>query len=267
MNWRPAPAIWAAGAVHAGALVAGVATGAWPWAFGAMALSHGALGAAGMVPRSQILGPVLTRLPMADWVGLSFDDGPDPVVTPAVLDALAAAGCRGSFFCIAARAARHPRLVREIVARGHRVENHSATHPSHFACLGWGGLRREVGEAQARLADLAGVAPRLFRPPMGLRNPLLDPFLAQAGLCHAAWTRRGFDTRRGDPARVLRCLTRNLGGGDILLLHDGNAARTTAGVPVVQAVLPALLSAIAALGLRGVAIALPGGQLSHDKIA
>jgi peptidoglycan/xylan/chitin deacetylase (PgdA/CDA1 family) len=70
----------------------------------------------------------------------------------------------------------------------------------------------------------------------------------------ASWTRRGFDTRNGDPAAVLDRLCRGLGAGDILLLHDGHAARTVAGVPVVLEVLPPLLEAIERLGLRTVTL-------------
>ena len=78
--------------------------------------------------------------------------------------------------------------------------------------------------------------------------------LARSGLHLAAWTRRGFDTREGDPARVLARLTRNLAAGDILLLHDGHAALTPAGRPVILDVLPTLLERIAAAGLRPVTL-------------
>jgi peptidoglycan-N-acetylglucosamine deacetylase len=82
-----------------------------------------------------------------------------------------------------------------------------------------------------------------------LRNPFLEPVLARLGLHLASWTRRGFDTVNTDPETILRRLTRGLRGGDILLLHDGHAARTAQGEPVILEVLPRLLQRLAAAGL------------------
>jgi peptidoglycan/xylan/chitin deacetylase (PgdA/CDA1 family) len=87
-----------------------------------------------------------------------------------------------------------------------------------------------------------------------LRNPFLDRVLARLGLRLAAWTRRGFDTRTADPALVGRRLMRGLKAGAILLLHDGNCARTSTGVPVIVAVLPGLIEAAADAGLNFVTL-------------
>ena len=261
---RPAgwsPALRAAALLHVAAIGGALAVpGTWPWLAGAVAASHVGLGAAGMWPRSRVLGPNMVALPpaqaMRGEVGLSFDDGPDPAVTPAVLDLLDAAGATASFFCIGRAAAAQPGLVRAIVARGHRVENHSETHPNWFAALPPAGLRREVADAQARLAELAGTAPAYFRAPMGLRSPLLQPVLARHGLSLAAWTRRGYDGVDGRPDAALRRLCAGLAGGDILLMHDGRCGRGPDGRALVLAVLPELLADLAARGLRGVSIPL-----------
>ena len=98
------------------------------------------------------------------------------------------------------------------------------------------------------------MAPKFFRAPAGLRNPLLDPVLQRLGLQLASWTRRGFDTVNTDAAAVLTRLTARLTAGDILLLHDGHAARSPGGRPVVLDVLPALLAAIHERGLRAVTL-------------
>jgi peptidoglycan/xylan/chitin deacetylase (PgdA/CDA1 family) len=116
-------------------------------------------------------------------------------------------------------------------------------------------MAREIGDAQALLADVTGVKPHCFRAPAGLRNPLLDPVLHRLGLHLVSWTRRGFDTREADSQRVLGRLTRGLAAGDILLLHDGNARRTAAGVPVLLEVLPRLLEACRIGGLQPVTLA------------
>ncbi|MCC6851212.1 MAG: polysaccharide deacetylase family protein [Rubrivivax sp.] len=259
-RWPWPPALAASVGVHALA-AAGVlvdpAQGAT--ALAAVALNQLVLTAAGLWPRSTLLGPNWRRLPAAAaqraQVALTFDDGPDPEVTPRVLDMLDAAGARATFFVIGRRAQAAPALTREIVARGHALGNHSAVHRHHFALLGPGGFAREIGRAQQILADVAGVRAHCFRAPAGLRNPLLDPVLHRLGLQLVSWTRRGLDTRDGDAARVHARLVRGLAAGDILLLHDGHAARTPSGRPVVLAVLPPLLSALRAAGLATVTLA------------
>jgi peptidoglycan/xylan/chitin deacetylase (PgdA/CDA1 family) len=232
--------------------------GAAPWALGAVLLNHLALGSAGLWPRSALLGPNLSRLAASaaaqGQIALTLDDGPDAEVTPAVLDLLAAHAARATFFCIAERARQQPALLRRIVAAGHSVQNHSQCHRHHFSLLGPRGLAREIGDAQAQLADITGVRPHCFRAPAGLRNPLLDPVLHRLGLHLVSWTRRGYDTREGDASVVLARLARGLAGGDILLLHDGHARRTPAGRAVLLDVLPPLLERCRAAGLRPVTL-------------
>jgi len=238
---------------HAGAGIAAVAVpSAWPWALGAVAANHVALTAGGLWPRSHWLGSNWTRLPAAAAarreVAVTIDDGPDPAVTPVVLDLLDANRAHASFFCIARQARANAALCREIVARGHSVENHSDRHSHGFSLLGPGAMAREIDAAQKSLADITGEAPRFFRAPAGLRNPFLQPVLQKLDLQLVSWTRRGFDTVRSDPVAVMARLAHGLAAGDIVLLHDGHAARTPAGEPVVVPVLPRLLDRIAAAG-------------------
>lgn len=230
----------------------------WPaWAAGLLA-DHALLAVAGLLPRSAILGPNLRRLPAAaaarGEIALTFDDGPDPQVTPAVLTMLARVDARATFFCIGERLQRHPSLARDIVARGHAIENHTQRHRHDFSLLGPVRIERELLAMQRTVTECAGVAPRFFRAPAGLRNALLEPVLARLGLRLASWTRRGYDTVSGDAQRVGARLARGLAGGDILLLHDGNAARDGRGAPVVLGVLPRLLDDMAARGLRSVTL-------------
>lgn len=244
---------------HAGAGIAVVAVpSAWPWALGAVAANHVALTAGGLWPRSHWLGSNWTRLPAAASarreVAVTIDDGPDPAVTPVVLDLLDAHRARASFFCIARQARANAALCREIVARGHSVENHSDRHSHGFSLLGPGAMAREIDAAQKSLADITGQAPRFFRAPAGLRNPFLQPVLQRLDLQLVSWTRRGFDTVRSDPVALLARLAHGLAAGDIVLLHDGHAARTPAGEPVVVPVLPRLLDRIAAAGLLTVTL-------------
>jgi peptidoglycan/xylan/chitin deacetylase (PgdA/CDA1 family) len=256
----PWPAyVTASVAWHVGAgLVAAAAPASWPWAVAAIAANHAALTAGGLWPRSRWLGSNWTRLPAHAAArrefAITIDDGPDPVVTPAVLDLLDAHGVKATFFCIGAEARAQPALCREIVRRGHGVENHSDRHSRRFSLLGPKAMTREIATAQASLADITGEAPRFFRAPAGLRNPFLAPVLQRLDLQLVSWTRRGFDTVRGEPANVLARLARRLGAGDILLAHDGNAARAGDGSAVLLAVLPPLLVRARSLGLVAVTL-------------
>lgn len=258
-RWPWPPFVRASVALHAGAAVAaGAEPGLWPWALGAVVANHAALTAAGLWPRSRLLGPNVTRLPAAaaarGEVALTIDDGPDPEVTPAVLDLLAAQGARATFFCIGQRAQQHPALVQRIVREGHALGNHSQRHRHHFSLMGPAALAREIGAAQDVLAQIGGQRPVAFRAPAGLRNPLLDPVLHRLGLHLVSWSRRGFDTRSANPQAVLGRLVPGLAGGDILLLHDGHARRAADGRAVLLHVLPPLLQRLAAAGLRTVTL-------------
>ena len=271
--WTPRPLVRASIWLHAAALPALVLlpVEAWAWVAAVLLANHAVLGACVLSPGGQAIGRTLVRLPpdhaRQGHVALTFDDGPDPVVTPRVLDLLDAHGARASFFCIGARAAAYPALVAEIARRGHMVENHTWSHGCGFALLGPRAAAREIQRGQALLGRLAGARPRWFRAPAGIRSPLLDPALARAGVAHASWTRRGFDTASRDPARVLARLTRGLRAGDVLLMHDSGCGRAPSGEPMVTAVLPKLLDAITAAGLRAVALPPPAAAVPAARPA
>ena len=258
-RWQPTLLIRATLVLHVLALVAVIAEPAqWRWALGAVLANHALLVLLGLWPRSHWLGPNWTRLPAAatarNEIALTIDDGPDPVVTPQVLELLDRYATQATFFCIGEKAARHPDLCREIARRGHAVENHSQHHRHHFSLLGRSAITRELQAAQDTLTAITGQRPLFFRAPAGLRNHLLDPVLARLGLRLAGWSARGFDTRIGDSEHVKNKLLRGLRAGAILLCHDGNAARTPGGTPVILEVLPAVLAAAKAANLRFVTL-------------
>lgn len=230
----------------------------WPWAVGCVVLNHLIAAVIGMWPRSTWLGPNITRLPAAaaarNQIVLTIDDGPDPAVTPRVLELLDRHNAKATFFCIGDRALRQPELCRDIVERGHTIENHTQRHSYYFAFSSIAAYTREIGNAQANLARLSGRTPRFFRAPAGIRSPFLDPALSKLGLRLVAWTRRGFDTVNGDPLKILHRLIPAVKAGAILLLHDGRAARTSSGAPVILEVLPAILNAGTAAGLHWVTL-------------
>ena len=255
--WRPSPLLYTSAAVHAGAAAwALLRPQTWPWALALVAVNHAVIAGAGLWPRSTLLGSNWTRLPGAGGkaVAITIDDGPDPEVTPQVLSLLERTGAQATFFCIGERVQRHAELAREIVARGHTIENHSQRHCHNFSLLGYSRMRDEIVRAQDSIESVTGERPRFFRAPAGLRNPFLDPVLTHLGLQLASWTRRGFDTVNADAASVYRRLADPLAAGDILLLHDGNAARDRSGAPVILAVLERLLETLELRALRAVTL-------------
>jgi peptidoglycan/xylan/chitin deacetylase (PgdA/CDA1 family) len=254
--WRPSTLIRASVALHLAAVgTTLVRPHLWAWTLSAVVADHLVLTASGLWPRSRLLGPNWTHLPPGRAAGsrgavaITIDDGPDAEVTPAVLDVLEAHEATATFFCIGERVEEHPLLARTIAERHHEIGNHSYRHTHGFALLGPRALAREVERAQEVLSAATGQWPRFFRAPAGLRNTFLEPVLARTGLQLVSWTRRGFDTVSRSPEAVVARLTRHLQPGDILALHDGHAARTGAGVPLILEVLPRLLTALAAAQL------------------
>ena len=256
-TWQPSPLIRASLALHAGAVgVVLVRPHWWPWVLSAVVADHLLLAASGLWPRSHLLGPNWTHLPplpgdspikapASAAIAITIDDGPDPEVTSRVLELLDEHNARATFFCIGERVERYPALARAIVAGRHEIGNHTYRHLMRFSLLGPRGVAQEIARAQEAIAAATGEVARFFRAPAGLRNPFLEPALKRANLHLVSWTRRGFDTVNGSAGRVLDSLTRDLQGGDILLLHDGHAARTPSGSPVILEVLPRLLRALA----------------------
>ncbi len=257
-SWHLTPFLWLNLGLHLAAAVAAVVKPSlWPWLLPGVVLAHGTILLAAVSPRCSLLGPNLMRLPAdqaAGVVALTFDDGPDPEVTLEVLEMLDRHGARASFFLIGERAERYPQVAAEIVRRGHRVENHTQHHSYAFAFLGRRRLGAEIDDAQHSLRRLCGRAPEYLRAPAGVRSPLLESVLARRGLRLASWTRRAFDTVEKDPRRVVRRLLRGLREGDVLLLHDGSAARDATGRAVVLSALPKILDELARRGWQAVAL-------------
>jgi peptidoglycan-N-acetylglucosamine deacetylase len=245
--------------VHGVSLAALAASpGSWGLVLAVVVANHLVIGTAGMLPRCGWLGPNLSRLPASrargELVALTFDDGPDPDVTPAVLELLEAAGAKATFFCVGRRAEANPELVRAIRERGHGVENHTYSHPNSFAMRGPRDMSSQIVRGRDAIERSGGGSPSLFRAPAGIQNPWLGTVLARTGHSLVSWTRRGYDTVSRDPKLVAARLQRNLRAGDILLLHDGSSARAPDDRPVVLDALRRTLDALSRNGLRSEAL-------------
>jgi peptidoglycan/xylan/chitin deacetylase (PgdA/CDA1 family) len=152
-------------------------------------------------------------------VALTFDDGPDPDVTPRLLDLLRRYGVQATFFIAGVRAERHPELIRGILSRGHTLGNHSYHHDPLLMLRSRAKLQEEVARTQDLLAAFA-VRPLTFRPPVGITNPRLPGVLKALGMYCVTFSCRAFDRGNRRIAGLAAIILKKVRPGDILLLHD-----------------------------------------------
>jgi peptidoglycan/xylan/chitin deacetylase (PgdA/CDA1 family) len=152
-------------------------------------------------------------------VALTFDDGPDPDVTPRLLELLRRHNVPATFFVAGARVERHPGLIREILSRGHTLGNHSYHHDPLLMLRSRARLREEVARTQDLLSAFA-VRPLTFRPPVGITNSRLPGVLRELGLCCVTFSCRAFDRGNRRIERLADIILRKIRPGDIVLLHD-----------------------------------------------
>lgn len=176
--------------------------------------------AAPFFPRWNFFLPAVTRgCRGGRAVSLTFDDGPHPQTTPRLLELLEGRSVPAAFFVTGENAARHPELIREILARGHEIGNHSQTHDALLMLRSGARLRREIARCQETLAGL-GVRPAAFRPPVGIVSPRLRRPLIEMGMYCVAFSVRGRDRGNRRVAVLAARILKKATGGDILLLHD-----------------------------------------------
>ena len=203
-----------------------IAIAAWSWnpvaAVGVVALSHALVLYPTLRPNVQWLGPVVTAFESkTKELWLTIDDGPTPDTT-AVLDLFERKHVVATFFVKGALARQAPELVREMIARGHSVANHSQNHPSAtFWCLLPHRVRREIDDCTATLEAITREKQVWFRAPVGMKNPAVHAILAKRRMRLIGWSVRGFDAVISDPAEVARRIIPHLHPGAIIVLHQG----------------------------------------------
>jgi peptidoglycan-N-acetylglucosamine deacetylase len=186
----------------------------------------GTLVYAALAPESQIFGPTLIAPARPEEIALTYDDGPNPAVTPRLLEVLARHGVRATFFLIGRFVRSEPVLVREIAAAGHVIGNHSMTHP-WLSFVSDARVRRELTDCNAALEDTLGAAVGYFRAPHGARRPYVLRVARELGIPPVQWNIICGDWNPVGAdvifARAARGIERNQRSGcaSNIVLHDG----------------------------------------------
>jgi peptidoglycan-N-acetylglucosamine deacetylase len=164
----------------------------------------------------------LPRTLPAGGVAITFDDGPHPEGTPAVLDVLARAGVRATFFVIGEQVRRRPELVVRAAAAGHAIALHGDRHRLQLR-LSAAAVAEDLARGVSAIEDATGASPVWHRPPFGIYSPAGLRAAREAGLAPLLWSRWGRDWRKcTTPRRIAARATRSLIGGDVILLHDAD---------------------------------------------
>jgi peptidoglycan/xylan/chitin deacetylase (PgdA/CDA1 family) len=190
-------------------------------ATGGVCAASGLFAWAAVAPSSQLFGRTVRQTGDASTMALTFDDGPNPAVTPLLLDLLDRHSARATFFLMGQHVRAFPALAKEIADRGHTIGNHTETHRRLVFCSPTE-IRSELDRCDDAIEGATGKKPRWMRPPFGFRGPLLDGAVRRGGGAGVVmWSASARDWRPGPPEQVIRSL-RRARGGDIVLLHDGD---------------------------------------------
>jgi peptidoglycan/xylan/chitin deacetylase (PgdA/CDA1 family) len=207
-----------------------------------------------LLPKLEMYGDVVWRVPGARAVALTFDDGPHPETTRKVLALLAQRKKKATFFVVGHKVLKYPDVVREIVAAGHELGLHGFTHDRLYAFKAPIAVELDVRRTQDAIEWVSGLRPTAFRPPIGHVSHRTVAGAKRAGVVIVAFSTRSFDgLRSADPARVASRLVKGLRPGAILLMHD--AAEREDFEPAGLRALPEVLEVAEERGLAVVTLA------------
>ena len=194
------------------------------------------------------------RLPHTNGVALTFDDGPHPEGTPAVLETLRAAGATATFFLVGEQVELRPALAADIAAAGHEIALHGYRHTLLLRRT-TRALEADLDRAVDAIRDATGSAPRCYRPPYGVFSAAGLTLARSRSLSPLLWSRWGRDwERRATPETIARRATAGLEPGDVVLLHDSDSYSSSGSWRRTAAALPSILDAVATLGVPCVAV-------------
>jgi peptidoglycan-N-acetylglucosamine deacetylase len=190
-------------------------------AAGSVCAAGGIFAWAAMAPSAQLFGSTIRHTGDASTMALTFDDGPNPVVTPGLLDLLERRKAKATFFLVGKHARAFPALAKEIADRGHTVGNHTDTHPN-LIFLPPRRIAEELDRCEEAITSAIGRPTRWMRPPYGFRGPQLASVVRRrCGAGVVMWSASAHDWKPQPPERVIKRL-RHARGGDIVLLHDAD---------------------------------------------
>jgi peptidoglycan-N-acetylglucosamine deacetylase len=184
---------------------------------------------------------------------LTFDDGPHPQGTPAVLEILAREGASATFFLVGEQVRRNPALAREIVAAGHQIGLHCDRHRNLLRLAPWQ-VRADIARAKDTIEQASGRAVGLYRPPYGVLNASALRIARAHGWRTLLWSHWGKDWQaRATAESIATLLTGGAGEGSVLLLHDADDYSAADSWRRTAAALPRVLETLAGRGLQAVA--------------
>ena len=207
-------------------------------------------------PSSQVFGATLVQ-GSGHVVALTFDDGPNPVVTPHLLDVLEHEGVRATFFVVGRAAHAHPQLLRRMRHDGDEIGNHTETHAHLNALFTPGALAHQIDAAAAAIESATGERPKYLRPPFGARDRAAIDAAHARGYTVVMWSAMLGDLATPHPANVELAsdLVAQVRDGAIVVLHDGDQGRDGLGGRTYEAALaPLVIDALKARGYRFVTI-------------
>lgn len=212
----------------------------------------GAMYYAAGVPSSQVFGPSLVRAEGAGGgIALTFDDGPSES-TPAILDVLAKAGAKATFFQLGANALRLPDLARRVASEGHEIGSHTQTHPRFYLCTSQI-VGREIEQGHKTIETVHGRKIGLFRPPYGARWFGMYPAIRRLGVRSVMWSISSRDWEK--PANwIAQFVAGNARPGDVVLMHDGDTTTPGDRRHETATALQSILAAFAEKGLHAVTV-------------
>jgi peptidoglycan/xylan/chitin deacetylase (PgdA/CDA1 family) len=192
----------------------------------ALGLAAGGYAYAALWPASKLFGSTLIAPPRPGEIALTFDDGPSSAWTPRLLDILASHDVRATFFLLGSRAQAEPALVRQIVAAGHLIGNHSWSHPN-LAVASASRIEQELSRTSQMLEQISGSPIRFFRPPFGARRPEVLRIARRLGMVPVLWNAMTSDWQNPSADDIVSRLTRTIdklarqGRAANIVLHDG----------------------------------------------
>lgn len=162
----------------------------------------------------------------------TFDDGPDPEITPKILEVLESENLKAAFFVIGSKVERYPDIVKELYSKGHVIANHTYSHSNKIVLFTSNKLKDDIDSCSKAIEKATGKPPTLFRPPYGVTTPCYARVLKQLGLKSIGWTLRSFDTMMKSKEELIERVSRLISPGSIVLFHD-NRKTTLAALPEI----------------------------------